>query len=324
MTAISTARRALDTTLETHPATRSGPTTDSRSVLAPSAAHAVLTALRPRQWIKNVLVVSAPLAAGVLSAPSTLLHALAAFVMMCAAASSSYLINDLGDVERDRLHPTKRHRPIAAGWISAEVAVGAAIAAASLAVAIGAVLGVSTFAFVLAYLALTVSYSRRLKHVPFVELGVVAAGFVLRVVAGAAATATALSAPFLLIVGAGSLFLATGKRYSELKELGHGAVAHRPVLARYTAPRLERILAISSATAGLGYIAWALSIRLGGAGMVWLLASVLPFLVAARRGVRKVFAGAGGDPTELILGDSVLLASAGATALLAIAGLYFS
>ncbi len=324
MTATSTARRALDTTLQTHPATRPGPATDTPSVVAPSAERALLTALRPRQWTKNVLVVSAPLAAGALLDPSKLLHVLAAFVMMCAAASSTYLINDLGDVERDRLHPSKRHRPIAAGWISGQVAVGTAVAAASLAVAIGAVLGVSTLAAVLAYLALTVSYSRRLKHVPFVELGVVATGFVLRVIAGAMSTATALSAPFLLIVGAGSLFLATGKRYSELKELGRGAVAHRPVLARYTAPTLERILMTSSATAVLGYIAWALSTRPGGAGMVWLLASVIPLLVAARRGVAKVFAGAGGDPTELILGDLALLASGGVTALLAIAGLYFS
>lgn len=290
----------------------------------PSTPRALLTAMRPRHWVKNVLVVAAPAAAGALLSGSTLVRAAVAVVMMCLAASATYLLNDLGDVERDRLHPTKRHRPIAAGLISPQLARATAATAAATAVATGIALGLAAALAVVAYLALTIAYSRRLKHLPFVELGVVAAGFVLRVVAGAAATATALSIPFLVIVGGGSLLLATGKRYAELRELGDRAAAHRPVLAGYTMPVLERILLGSAATAVLGYLGWALSTRLGGPGMIWLLASIVPFLVAARRGITKVFAGAGGDPTELILGDRVLLAAGAATGVLALAGLYLS
>ena len=290
----------------------------------PSTPSALLVAVRPRQWVKNLLVVAAPAAAGALLAPATVLRVTVAVAMMCLAAGSTYLLNDLGDVERDRLHPTKRHRPIAAGLISPRLARGTAAAAAATAVVLGAALGVSTALAVVAYLALTVAYSRRLKHLPFVELGVVATGFVLRVVAGAAATTTALSIPFLVIVGGGALLLATGKRYAELCDLGGRAAAHRPVLAGYSLPVLERILLGAAATAVLGYVGWALTARVGGPGMIWLLASIVPFLVAARRGITKVFAGAGGDPTELILGDRVLLAAGAATGVLALAGLYLS
>lgn len=292
--------------------------------IRPSTSRALLTAVRPRQWVKNVLVVAAPAAAGAMLAPPTVLRVSIAVTMMCLAAASTYLLNDLGDVERDRLHPTKRHRPIAAGLISPQLARGTAAAAAVGAVTLGTALSAATALTVVAYLALTVAYSRRLKHLPFVELGVVATGFVLRVVAGATATTTALSIPFLVIVGSGALLLATGKRYAELRELGDGAAAHRPVLAGYTPPVLERIILCSAATAVLGDIGWALSTRLGGPGMVWLLASIVPFLVAAHRSITKVLAGAGGDPTELILGDRVLLAAGAATGVLALAGLYLS
>lgn len=299
-------------------------TTNSLPAGRPSTARALLTAVRPRQWVKSVLVTAAPLAAGALTAGSTLVHVGVALITMCAAASATYLVNDLVDVERDRLHPRKRFRPIAAGLVSGRLALGAAAGAAAIAVLIGTALGTAAAATVVAYLALTISYSRGLKHVPFVELGVVAAVFVLRVVAGAAATTTPLPVPFLVTVGGGSLFLATGKRYAEVRELGDDAAAHRPVLGSYSSPVLERILMIAAATAVLGYAGWATAVRFGRPGMVWLLASVVPFLIAAHRGIGKVFAGDGGDPTELILGDGVMLSAGAATAVLAIAGLYLS
>lgn len=297
---------------------------DSLRFARPSTASALFRAVRPRQWVKNVLVIAAPLAAGALTAGGTLVNVGIALVMMCVAASATYLLNDLGDVEQDRLHPTKRFRPIAAGLISDRLAIVAATGSAAFAVLLGTALGTAAVATVVTYLGLTIAYSRRLKHVPFLELGVVTAGFVLRVVAGAAATATPVSVPFLVVVAAGSLLLATGKRYAEVRELGDHAAAHRPVLAGYSPAVLERILMSAAATAVLGYVGWALSIRAGDPGMVCLLASIAPFLLAAHRGVGKVFAGDGGDPTELILGDRLLLSAGAATALLAIAGLYLS
>src|SRR2546430_12657905 len=151
----------------------------------PPIGSALLRAMRPKQWLKNILVFAAPGAAGVLTHSGPLLRSLGALVLFCAASSGTYLINDAIDVEVDRLHPKKKHRPIAAGHVAVPVAltVGAGLLVAS---AVGA-LAVSDWQLVLvlaSYAGISVAYSLWLKHEPVIELGAIASGFVLRAIAG--------------------------------------------------------------------------------------------------------------------------------------------
>jgi len=278
--------------------------------------------MRPRQWVKNGLVLAAPFAAGTLLTGSVLVPALLAVLVMCAAASCTYLLNDIADRDRDRLHPTKCRRPIASGDFGIRAAKVLAASAATGALVLAAALTPSTFVFVAAYLVLTIGYSRKLKHMAHLELGVVAAGFVLRVLVGAAATATALSPAFLIVVGAGALFLAVGKRYAELYEFGADAAQHRPVLVRYTLDGLYCTMTASLGVAVLSYVVWAWGAEALTAAEPWLALSVIPVTIAAARAYRRAVAGGAADPTELVLSDRVLQLAAAAAGALLMIGLY--
>ncbi|HWW44863.1 MAG TPA: decaprenyl-phosphate phosphoribosyltransferase, partial [Acidimicrobiia bacterium] len=162
--------------------------------------------VRPRQWLKNLLVFGAPAAAGQLTHRTALLYSLAAFVIFCFAASGTYCLNDVVDREADRRHPVKRHRPVASGEVSVRVAVaiGAVLLAAALAGS--AAIGRPRLALVVAiYVGVTVAYSVWLKHEPILDLGAVAAGFVLRAIAGGVATRVPLSNWFIIVASFGSL-----------------------------------------------------------------------------------------------------------------------
>jgi len=181
---------------------------------------AVLRAMRPRQWTKNLLVLAAPLAAGDLGEPGVLGPTLLAFVAFCAASSAMYLVNDCADVAADRLHPRKKDRPIAAGELSVRSAL--VIAAGLLLVSVG-IAALTRWQFVVllvAYVGLVLAYSVRLKHEPVIDLALVAAGFLMRAVAGGLAAGIPISDWFLMVAGFGSLFMVAGKRYSELHTLG--------------------------------------------------------------------------------------------------------
>jgi decaprenyl-phosphate phosphoribosyltransferase len=284
--------------------------------------HALWTSVRPRQWIKNLLVAAATAAAGTLLAWTSILPLVVSFVAMCAASSSTYLINDLSDRSRDRCHPTKCRRPIASGALSVRRAKVASAAFIGVALTLSLLLGAGVAAVMAAYLVLTITYSRWLKHVPYLELALVASGFVLRVAIGSAATHTALSVPFLVVIGAGSLFLATGKRLSELISLGRRAGEHRPVLAHYRTPVLERLVGASLITMLGAYTLWAVGTDTGDPGLPWLVLSVAPVAVAALHLTRRVLRGDAGDPTGLVIEDRVLRVAGGVAALLVSIGLY--
>ncbi len=181
-----------------------------------SLAVGALRSLRPKQWLKNVLVFAAPVAAGMIDERTTLLHTIAAFACFCAAASATYLLNDAVDVEADRRHPVKRHRPIAAG--SLPVGVAFAMAAVLLVVGVGgAFLTARDFGItVVGYLALTTAYTTKLKHIPVLDIVAVAAGFVLRAIGGATATGIPISEWFFIVTSFGALFMVAGKRHGEL------------------------------------------------------------------------------------------------------------
>ena len=199
--------------------------------------------------MKNILVFAAPGAAGVLDDAPTSATVLA-FVAFCLAASGIYFWNDALDVDADRLHPTKRFRPIAAGIVPVRTAkvVGTVLLVASLGAA-AATGRWQTVAVVAIYIVLTMLYSAWLKHVAVIDIVTVASGFVLRAAAGAAAVDVPMSNWFVLVTVFGSLFIVVGKRYAELREIGEDAAAVRATLADYTIGYLRIVLIVSCGAA---------------------------------------------------------------------------
>jgi decaprenyl-phosphate phosphoribosyltransferase len=268
---------------------------------------ALFAEARPKQWLKNVLVFVAPAAAGVLDQSDELVRALVAFVAFCAAASGTYFLNDVADVEADRRHPTKRTRPVAAGEIPLGFArlLGFALIAGS--VGIGAVCNLQLAAVVAAYVALTTLYSSWLKHVAVVDMAAVAAGFLLRAAGGAAATDVPISSWFYIVATAASVFVVAGKRLAELRTGGERASETRAALASYSVAYLGYVLAVSSGTAILAYCLWAFEeASLMQEGAAWLELSSVPFVLGLLRYALLIDAGGGGEPEELVLRDRVL------------------
>ncbi len=216
----------------------------------------LLKQARPKQWVKNLLVFAAPGAAGVLNHGASLWRAVVAFVAFCLASSGTYFWNDLLDVENDRNHPVKQHRPIASGAIS--VPMGRTVGTLLLVCGIG--LAATTrwqAAIVVAgYVALTTLYSTVLKHIAVVDLVAVAAGFVLRAIAGAAATDVQMSKWFSLTTSFASLFIVAGKRYAELRDLGDASQTRR-TLDDYSLGFLRIVLSVSCGAALVTYCIWA-------------------------------------------------------------------
>src|SRR5258706_9715906 len=185
----------------------------------PSLLYGLIRTARPKQWLKNVLVFAAPGAAGVLDNGKPLLRTLIAFVCFCLAASGTYLLNDASDVDSDQLHPTKRHRPIASGVVSVRLARSTAVILIAGAIGLAFAARWQLAVTVGGYVAITTLYSAALKHVAVVDIVALASGFVLRLVAGAAATGVRISDWFFIIGAFGSLFMVAGKRHAERMEM---------------------------------------------------------------------------------------------------------
>jgi decaprenyl-phosphate phosphoribosyltransferase len=269
---------------------------------------AVLVAARPKQWLKNVLVFVAPGAAGVLTQRTELVATLIAFVAFCLAASGTYLLNDASDVVADREHETKRLRPIAAGDLT--VGTARAIGVVLLLGGLGlAALGTSprTALVVLAYAALTTSYSLWLKHIAVIDMATIAAGFMLRAVAGAVAADVPISDWFFIVASAASVFVVAGKRHAERLELGDRAGVIRPTLAAYTDSYLAYVRSVASGVAILAYCLWAFAEGAvqPDAAVVYEL-SILPFVLGVLRYAMLLDAGQGGAPEEVVLNDRPL------------------
>jgi decaprenyl-phosphate phosphoribosyltransferase len=273
-----------------------------------SVTRGLLRTARPRQWIKNVLVFAAPGAAGVLDDWPALGYTLLAFVSFCIAASGVYLWNDSLDVQADRLHPTKRFRPVAAGVVSVRTAqvAGTVAIIASLAVAAGTTRW-KTVAVVAVYVALTITYSAWLKHVAVLDIVAIASGFVLRAAAGAAAVAVPMSQWFVLCTVFGSLFIVTGKRYAELRELGGGAAAVRTTLAEYSVGFLRIVLTVSLGAALVSYCQWAFETsETSQDDLPFYELSIVPMLTALLRYALVLEQGRGAAPEEVFASDRIL------------------
>jgi decaprenyl-phosphate phosphoribosyltransferase len=277
-------------------------------VLRPSRLPAAVRAMRPRQWVKNVLVLAAPLAAGQLLNSAVLGKAALAFVAFCLVSACVYLINDVRDVEEDRMHPRKRLRPIAAGEISPAAALVLAAVTGAAGFTVGFLTSITLGITLAVYLVLQVIYSVFLKHLPVIDLAMVSSGFLLRAIAGGVATDIPLSQWFLLVASFGSLFMVAGKRYSELKDIGADAGTRRS-LGRYSQSYLRFVWMLAAAMVLISYSLWAFENRSDPAlDIPWTALSIAPFTLGLLQYALEVDAGAAGEPEDVVLHDHVLQA----------------
>lgn len=270
---------------------------------------ALLRSLRPEQWLKNGFVLAPLIFAGRGGDPSAWARGALAALCFCAAASASYLLNDVRDRSADRAHPVKRGRPVASGDLSVTAAVGTAGLLVGLATLPAVALG-GAFPLTLAgYLALTVLYSWVLKEHVFVDVLVVAAGFVLRVVGGAVAIPVPVSHWLLLCAFLLALYLALGKRRAELALLGSEAGNHRAVLGHYTLPLVDQAISVVLGATVVAYSLYTVAPRtVQQVGSEGLMATVPVVLYGLLRYLYLLHrAELGGSPTRALLTDRPLL-----------------
>jgi decaprenyl-phosphate phosphoribosyltransferase len=269
------------------------------------ALRATIVTMRPRQWIKNALVVAAAGAAGALGRDDVPVRVILACAAFCLLASGIYAVNDVRDVEEDRLHPRKRHRPVAAGELdpraAATIGIGMMLAGLALCAAVRPLLA----AVGLGYLVLTLSYTLLWRHILILDLIAIAGGFVLRAVAGGVAAPVALSRWFVLVITFAALLVAAGKRQAELRRTALAGVSRRRVLDFYTPPLLRLILVGSAAMTLFAYCVWAFEIPVHG-GVPWRPLTIVPFAACLLRYGTLVRAGGGETPEDLLLSDRPL------------------
>lgn len=271
-----------------------------------SLGRALIATARPKQWVKNVLVVAAPAAAGVLGEADVLLDTFIAFVAFSLAASGTYFLNDAFDVEADRLHAKKRFRPIAAGEVPVRLAQTVGVALLLAGVAVGFFTGWRLPVVVGIYIVFTTVYSAWLKHMAVIDLGMVAAGFLLRLIAGAVAVDVPISVWFLIVGGFGSLFMVAGKRHAEHLDLGVERAGHRATLSEYSVEYLGYVRSVASGVTMVAYCLWAFDTTIHTTGVVWFEVSIVPFVLAILRYALLVERGEGGAPEDLVMGDRTL------------------
>jgi len=284
---------------------------DVAQALRPRSRRQALTALaRPRQWVKNALVIGAPGAAGALGyddVPARVLVTCAAF---CLLSAGIYALNDVRDRHEDRTHPRKWRRPVASGEIAPKDAVVHGLAW----IACGLILGAAVTPMValvgLGYVALTISYSWVWRHVPILDLAALAGGFVLRAVAGGVAAPVGLSRWFVLVVTCAAVFVATGKRLAELARSRQRGRPARRTLRRYTREGLRRLHALAGAGALFAYCVWAFELP-DVDGIPWRPLTVIPFAVCLVRYGVLVQAGVGEAPEEVLTADRTLAVAGG-------------
>lgn len=283
--------------------------------------------MRPRQWVKNGLIIVAPAAAGTLSHASVARHTVIAFVAFCLLSSGLYLANDLRDAVADREHPTKRFRAVAAGQLGTRTARTAAVVLvlAGFLMPIAIPHPQNLYIVLGLYVAITLAYIFWLKNVAVIELGAVASGYFLRAYAGAAASHIFVSSWFLVVVSFGALFLVVGKRDGELKKVGAGTT--RKVLAEYTSNFLDSALTLCATVVVTGYCLWAFDASATGLSanhdaVLPVRLSVVPVVFAMLFILRSIEAGNVAAPEDLVLHDHTVQLLVLLWAILMVFGVY--
>ncbi|MFJ9854582.1 decaprenyl-phosphate phosphoribosyltransferase [Streptomyces sp. NPDC101150] len=273
-------------------------------------ARGLLRTARPRQWIKNVLVLAAPAAAGDLFHRRTLSQLALIFVLFTAAAAAVYLINDARDAAADRAHPDKCRRPVAAGEVPVPLAYGTGgLLAVLTPLATAALCNTATAALIAAYILMQLAYCISLKHVLVVDLVVVTTGFLMRSMVGGVALGIPLSRWFLITAGFGALFIVAAKRYSEALQMAARRGETRALLREYTEGYLRFVWQLAAGGAVLAYCLWALESGGTSAGALpWRQLSMVPFILAVLRYAVFADRGTAGAPEDVLLRDRPLAA----------------
>jgi 4-hydroxybenzoate polyprenyltransferase len=269
----------------------------------------IFKSLRPQQWIKN-LFIFAPLvfSQNIFNRP-LLLKTIEAFVAFCLISSAHYIFNDLRDLEEDRRHPVKSKRPLASGRLNKGPAVVALLAIGAAGLALAAAIGVPFLIIAAGYLVLQTAYSMWLKHVVILDVFVVAAGFLIRVVAGGLAIKVEISSWLLICTILLALFLAMGKRRYELVLLDKDAASHRPILKEYNTYLLDQMISVVTASTLVAYCLYTISAetvaKFGTRNLIF----TVPFvLYGIFRYLYLIHQRAeGGTPEALIIRDKPLL-----------------
>jgi len=274
---------------------------------AMSTLQAIVISMRPRQWTKNVFVFAALVFAGDLLDVQRVMFALVAFAMFCLLSGAVYILNDVADVESDRLHEGKRTRPIAAGDLSRSVAVVAGVTIGAMAIGASVAVDPKFAAVLLGYALLQVIYTLFLKKEVIVDAMAISVGFVLRAVAGAYAIGVPVSAWLLLCTFLLALFLALAKRRQELVLLEGDADMHRVSLGAYSEPFIDSMLSTTAAAAIVAYAVY--TVTPGGGEHYQYLMATVPFVVY---GVFRYLylvhrRDLGGRPEEILLTDVPLI-----------------
>jgi decaprenyl-phosphate phosphoribosyltransferase len=276
-----------------------------------SLARQLLRAGRPKQWSKNVLVLAAPFAGGVLTNSEAVRRVCAAFAIFCCLASATYLLNDVVDAPADRRHPVKRLRPVASGDLSVPPALATSLALFAAALAGSSALGWRMIVVSATYVAIQFAYCLWLKHEPVFDLSCVAAGFVLRAIGGGVAAHLPISEWFLIVATFGAMLMVTGKRFAEYRQLGDQRGAHRRSLDSYSETFLQGIVYMSAAVATTAYCLWAFQRQAqvhGHPNGILFQLSIVPFVLGILRYALQIDAGRGSTPEDVVFSDRALQA----------------
>lgn len=283
----------------------------------------LLLSLRPKQWTKNVIIFFGLIFSLNLFDSAMVLTAIAAFLIFCVLSGVVYLVNDIADLEKDRMHPLKRYRPLPSGLITPRLAVAAAaillLGGLSAAFALGLQFGLVATGYVL----LMFAYSFGLKHLVIIDVFVIAGGFVLRAVAGAVAIAVPISPWLYVCTALGALFIGFGKRRHELVLLNDDATKHRRILDEYTPAMLDQMITIVTATTIMAYSLYTFTAERLPPNHAMMI--TIPFVLY---GVFRYLylihlKDAGGSPEEMMLRDAPLAVDIVLWVVAAVAILYF-
>lgn len=266
----------------------------------------LVRSVRPKQWAKNVFVFAAVVFAGRLADPWSVAVSMAAFVIFCALSGAAYLINDVLDHQRDRLHPRKARRPIASGAVPRSVAVGAALLLAACGLAASPLLGLEFSLVSAGYFVLTLAYSTVFKHLVLIDVLAVALGYVARAAAGAFAIGVPVSEWLLLCTILLALFIALTKRRHELITL-ESAADHRGILEAYSGPLIDQLVSLVSSAILISYALYTFYGDHARSGVM--LIFTLPFvLYGLFRYLWLTYRDdRGGSPEDLVFSDRPLL-----------------
>jgi decaprenyl-phosphate phosphoribosyltransferase len=298
------------------------PRTEPRPAPTIPSGRALLRALRPKQWAKNVLIIAAPGAAGVLAHGEVIGKVALAFVSFCLVSSATYLLNDVRDLESDRRHPTKRRRPIAAGEVSVPFALACGLALFLAGLATAWAVRPAFLIVVGVYIAITASYTMWLKYIAVIDIVAIASGFILRAVAGGVAADVPLSRWFLIVASFGSLFVVSGKRHGEHIDLGEEGAEVRPTLGAYSRNYLQYVWTMTSGVTVAAYCLWAFEMAPKSEAVPFYELSIVPFVTFILRYAMLLEQGHGGAPEDVVLGDRTLLILAAIWAAIFGAGVY--